>query len=97
MRVVWVIDNHGTTKTITILSLQVGVVPESTCNPLSIRRPRILFMMLTSLICSIEVVKERVARGNGTLVDESGAVGPVGTLLEETVPVLTVSTKHQSK
>ena len=35
-----------------------------------------------------EVVEEGVAGRDRALVDERGTVGPVGTLLEETVPVL---------
>ena len=71
MRVVRVVDNHGTTKTVTVLRGQVAVVPEG-----------------TSLIGCGEVIQERVSRGDGALVHESRAVGPVGALLEEAVPML---------
>lgn len=43
---------------------------------------------LTSLARSLEFVQKCVARSNGTLVHESGTIGPVGILLEESVPVL---------
>ena len=45
-----------------------------------------------------EVVEERVARGDGALVDKGGAISPVCALLEETVPVLSkecISTIHK--
>ena len=40
------------------------------------------------LLPDIEVVEERVIRRDGALVDEGGTVGPVGSSLEETMPVL---------
>ena len=43
---------------------------------------------LTSLVLSVEVVQERVARDDRALVDEGGAISPVGVLLEHAVPVL---------
>ena len=42
----------------------------------------------TSLVGRREVVQERVVSGNGALADHGYTVGPVGTLLEEAVPVL---------
>ena len=44
--------------------------------------------MLTSLVRDLEVVQERVTSRDGALVHEGGAIGPVRTLLEETMPVL---------
>ena len=40
------------------------------------------------LIGSGEFVEEGVAGGDGALIDESSAIGPVGVLLEQTVPML---------
>ena len=42
----------------------------------------------SGLVGSGEVVKEGVASGDGALIDESGAISPVGVLLEQTVPML---------
>lgn len=42
----------------------------------------------TGLVHCGEVIEERIARGNRTLVDKGRTVSPVGTLLEEAMPML---------
>ena len=45
----------------------------------------------TSLVSRLEIIEERVVRGNRTLCNERHAVVPVGLfLLEDTMPVLLV-------
>ena len=69
----------------------MAVVPERTCDGevSEVSWPSMKRLeVLTRLVCRGEVVQERVSCRDRTLVDEGGAVGPVGALLEETVPVL---------
>jgi hypothetical protein len=42
----------------------------------------------TGLILGLELVEERVAWRNGALRDSSRSVGPLGSLLKETMPML---------
>ena len=42
----------------------------------------------TRLVANIEVIEEGMARNNRALVHHCGAIGPIGSSLEETMPVL---------
>ena len=99
MRVARVVNNERSSETIAILGRQVGVVPESTYAPaiVRIRLPLMnILCKLTSLICRVEVVQEGVSSCDWALVDHGRAIGPVGSLLEETVPVLKIPMRNDS-
>lgn len=89
MWVLWVIYNHRTTKSITVLSsLRIALEAVSALN----RSPELTVVRMipesTGLCSRFELIQERFAWDDRTLTDADGSISPVGPRLEETMPVL---------
>ena len=94
--VVRVVDHEWTPQSIAILRGKMAVVPIGACEcDVSIKLTVLKRAFITRLIGGLEVVQERISAGDGALVDEGRSVGPIGALLEKTVPVLQQGHEHQ--
>ena len=90
MGIIWIIDNQNPTQTITVLDLEVAVIPEC---PLNKRGSELVgtFDMNKGkyrLVRDRKVIRKAFVWYNGTLGNKRRTVGVVGVLLEDAMPML---------
>ena len=87
--VIRIINNQGSTQAITILGLEMAMIP--IC-PLKYQRNLSTFCggskVQYRLLKSVEPIEETLIRYNGTLSNRGSTIGVIGIVLEEAVPVL---------
>lgn len=91
-----VIDNQSTAQAITILILEMAVVPERPLqNTIDEGPESVVTLVSYRLVERFKLVEETVSWNDGALGNECGAIDVIGMLLEKAVPVLWKESQSQ--
>jgi len=90
LRIIWVIDNQSATQPIAVLGPEVAVIPVCTLEGIELSLWISCEMNKENyiLVRDGKVIRKTFVWYNGTLGDISRAIGVVGVLLEDAMPML---------